>query len=248
MCSSDLEKIWNCIVGAVSKVAQWGANMVSKAQEVMNQMVSGIVNIVKEIPEKIYSSISGAISKVAQWSTEVKNKAVEGMKSCVDGIKNAFSNIGKDFTEIGSNIVKGIWDGISSGWNWLKDKVSSLANSLLDTAKEALDINSPSGRFRDEVGVFMAQGVGVGFVDEMKKVNRQIEDNIPKEFDITTTPVFSGSWDADAWNPKKPKPKNGPAAGGLTIIQNIYANTTDYAKQQKEAARQFKQAARTVIA
>jgi len=88
----------------------------------------------------------------------------------------------------------------------------------------------------------------VGFSDEMGKVNKQIEDNIPQEFDIgakvNVDKDFTYDWDGDG-NPKKPKPKGG-AAGGFTVIQNIYANTTDYAKQQKEAARQFRMIARTV--
>ena len=50
----------------------------------------------------------------------------------------------------------------------------------------------------------------------------------------------------DDGTPKKPKPKGSGAAGGVTVIQNIYANTTDYVKQQKEAARQFRMIARTV--
>ena len=242
------QKIWNVIVGAVTKVATWGSNMLNKAKEVMSSMVTGIVNIVKEVPQKIYNSISAAISKVAQWGTGVKNKAVEGMKNCVSGIVNAFSNIGSSFADIGSNVVHGIWNGISNGWNWLKDKVSSLASSLLDAAKSALGIASPSRKFRDEVGVFMAQGIGVGFSDEMGKVNKQIEDNIPQEFDIGAKVNVSKdfTYDTDDDGKPKPKPKGGGAAGGFTVIQNIYADTTDYAKQQKEAARQFRMIARTV--
>ncbi|MFK7722680.1 hypothetical protein ACI3EW_00935 [Pilosibacter sp. HC1M1C21] len=60
----------------------------------MNTMVTGIVTIVKEIPEKIYNSISGAISKVATWGTEVKNKAVEGMKNVITGITHEIKDIG----------------------------------------------------------------------------------------------------------------------------------------------------------
>lgn len=87
--------------------------MLSKAREVMGNMVTGIVNVVTQVPEKIYNSISGAISKVAQWGTEVKNKAVEGMRMVLDGITGVFSNIGSTFAEIGSNIVSGIWNGIT---------------------------------------------------------------------------------------------------------------------------------------
>ena len=241
------QKIWNCIVGAVNRVATWGSNMLSKAREVMSNMVTGIVNVVTQVPEKIYNSISGAISKVAQWGTEVKNKAVEGMNMVLNGITNVFSNIGSTFADIGSNIVSGIWNGISSGWDWLKDKVSNLANSLLDAAKDALGIESPSKKFRDEVGKFMAQGIGVGFSDEMDNVNRMIEKSIPREFDTGVKVDVRKDIDFDDDGDKpKPRPRGGAMGGGFTVIQNIYANTTDYAKQQKEAARQFKMIARTV--
>ncbi|MFS6554410.1 hypothetical protein VPJ68_02695, partial [Parabacteroides distasonis] len=98
----------------------WGSNMLTKAREVMNTMVTGIVNVVKEIPEKIYNNISGAISKVATWGTEVKNKAVEGMENVIQGIKDTFSNIGSTMADIGGNIVSGIWNGISNGTQWIK--------------------------------------------------------------------------------------------------------------------------------
>lgn len=88
----------------------------------------------------------------------------------------------------------------------------------------------------------------MGFSDEMGKVNKQIEDNIPQEFDIGAKVNVSKdfTYDTDDDGKPKPKPKGGGAAGGFTVIQNIYADTTDYAKQQKEAARQFRMIARTV--
>ena len=63
---------------------------------------------------------------------------------------------------VGSNICNGIANGISSGWSWLKNKVSSLASSLLSAAKSALGIHSPSRLFRDEIGLNIGYGVGEG--------------------------------------------------------------------------------------
>lgn len=71
---------------------------------------------------------------------------------------------------------------------------------------------------------------------EMKLVTAEYKDkvNVGNEF----------KYDNDD---KKPKPRGGgSAAGGVVVNQYIYANTTDYAKQQKEAARQFRMIARTV--
>lgn len=219
--------------------------MLTKAREVMNNMVTGIVNIVTQVPQKIYNSISGAIAKVAAWGAEVKSKAVEGMQNVLNGITGVFANIGSTFADIGSNIVSGIWNGISSGWDWLKRKVSNLANSLLDAAKDALGIESPSKVFRDEVGKYVAQGIGVGFADEMNDVNKMIEDSIPKEFDVGAKVNVDKSVDFDEDNPNRTK---NPKAGGFVVNQYIYANTTDYAKQQKEAERRLRQVARAVIA
>lgn len=238
-------QITGAIADGITRIAEWGANMQAKAREVMNTMLTNIVSIVTQVPQKIYNSISGAISKVAQWGTEVKNKAVEGMNMVLNGITGVFSNIGSTFADIGSNIVSGIWNGISSGWDWLKNKVSNLANSLLDAAKDALGIESPSKRFRDEVGVYMAQGIGVGFEKEMPAIAKRIEKAIPTEFDIGTKVNVGSNAVYDTGGNRRPY-GSGALAGGFTVIQNIYANTTDYAKQQKEAARQFRMIARTV--
>ena len=235
-------KIWNAVADAVTKIATWGTNMINKAKEVMNSMVTGIVNIVKEVPTKIYNAVSGAVSKIAEWGNEVKNKAVEGMNNAVNGIKNAFSNIGEDFKNIGSNIVNGIWNGISAGWDWLKDKVKNLASSLLDAAKDALGIESPSKKFRDEVGKFAAQGIGVGFEQEMGSVAKVMQDSIPTEFDVEPRVKVGGDGD------KRGGAGRARAAGGLVVNQYIYANEQDYARQQREAARNFKTIARAVYA
>ncbi|MBR1392118.1 MAG: PblA, partial [Lachnospiraceae bacterium] len=244
------EKIWNCIVGAVTKVAEWGTNMQTKAKEVMNTMLTNIVTIVKETPEKIWNCIVGAVTKVATWGTEVKNKAVEGMKSVISGITDAFKNIGSTFAGFGKNMVEGIWNGISNTTQWIKDKIKGWVGDVTSFLKNLFGIASPSKLMRDEIGVYLAQGIGVGFAEEMDGVNKQIEDAIPKEFDVgakvnMNKEPIDFTYDIGDGKPK-PKTKGGAAAGGLTVIQNIYANTTDYVKQQKEAARQFKMIARTV--
>lgn len=240
------QKIWNGIVGAVAKVATWGSNITQKAKEVTTNMVTGAVNIAKEIPTKIYNSISGAISKVATWGTEIKNKAVEGMRSAINGITSVFSNIGSTFASFGKYMVEGIWTGISNTTQWIKDKISGWVGNVTNFLKNLFGIASPSKLMRDEIGVYLAQGIGVGFTQEIQNVNKMIEDSIPKEFDVGTKVKLSKSIEFDSDGEKQERKKGSKAAGGITVIQNIYANTTDYAKQQREAARQFKMIARTV--
>ena len=99
---------------------------------------------------------------------------------------------------------------------------------------------------RDEIGVYLAQGIGVGFSDEIGGVKKMIEDSVPQEFDVGAKVNVGKEFTYD-YDDKKPKPRGGGSvAGGVVVNQYIYANTTDYAKQQKEAARQFRMIARTV--
>ena len=227
----------------LNSVIQWGGNMLTQAVTSITAFVNGIINTAKDIPVKLYNAIIGAVAQVQQWGQRVLETAKNGMNMVKNGILNVFSNIGKSFKTVGSNIVNGIWNGISAGWDWLKEKVSNIATSLLDAAKGALGIESPSKKFRDEVGVFMAQGIGVGFEQEMQSVSKQIEQAIPTDFDVTPH-VTTGLSAADYANENGQQPTL--LSRGVTVIQNIYANTTDYAKQQREAEKNFRMIARTV--
>lgn len=240
------QKINNSIIGSITKISEWGSKMANKAKEKMNEMVMGIVNIVKNIPQKIYNSILGAVSKVSEWGKDVKDEAVKQMKKVVKGIKDSFDGIGKTFTSIGKNIVEGIWDGMSKSTKWIKDKISGWVGDVTKFLKKLFGINSPSTLMRDEVGVYLAQGIGVGFSEEIEKVKKVIENSIPREFDMKVR--AAARHETGIAESTEAEQKGKRAMGGITIIQNIYADSMDYAMQQKEAERRFRQAARTVLA
>lgn len=78
----------------------------------------------------------------------------------VSGIKKAFD--GQTWANIGSNITSGIKNGIKNGWTTLTSWIKEKARSLLDAAKSALGIHSPSRLFRDQVGLNIGLGIGEG--------------------------------------------------------------------------------------
>ena len=50
---------------------------------------------------------------------------------------------------------------------------------MLNALKDFFGIASPSKVFESEVGKYMAQGIGVGFEDEMRRVSGQMQSAIP---------------------------------------------------------------------
>ena len=160
-------KIWTHLVNTVNKVVAWGQQMVSNASTAASNMLSKVSGIIQELPGKIWEYLSQAAQKVVTWGTQLAQKGAAAATQLFNSIVNGLSSLPSKMAEIGSNIVSGIWNGISSGWDWLTNKVSNLANSLLDAAKNALGINSPSKEFADEVGRWIMPGVGKGLDKSM---------------------------------------------------------------------------------
>ena len=160
-------KIWTHLVNAVNKVIAWGQQMVSNASTAASNMLSKVSSTLQQLPGKVWDYLSQAAQKVVTWGTQLAQKGAAAATQLFNSIVNGLSSLPSKMAEIGGNIVSGIWNGISSGWNWLTNKVSNLANSLLDAAKDALGINSPSKEFADKVGRWIMPGVGKGLDKSM---------------------------------------------------------------------------------
>ena len=160
-------QIWTHLVNAVTRVVQWGQQMVSNASTAASNMLSKVASTLQQLPGKVWDYLSQAAQKVVTWGTQLAQKGAAAATQLFNSIVNGLASLPNKMAEIGSNIVSGIWNGISSGWNWLTNKVSNLANSLLDAAKDALGINSPSKEFADEVGRWIMPGVGKGLDKSM---------------------------------------------------------------------------------
>ena len=171
-------KIWNAIVGAVQKIATWGEQMRSRAVSAATSLISQVFSTLSQMPGKVWNAIVGALQQVANWGTQLAAKGAAAAKGLFDAVVNGVSSLPGKMAEIGSNIVSGIWNGINSGWSWLKDKVSSLASSLLQGAKDALGIKSPSRLFRDLVGKMIPQGIGVGIDEELPTLQDDLQKGL----------------------------------------------------------------------
>ena len=151
----------------VTDLVEWGQQMVSNASTAASNMLSKVSSTLQQLPGKVWDYLSQAAQKVVTWGTQLAQKGAAAATQLFNSIVNGLSSLPSKMAEIGGNIVSGIWNGISSGWNWLTNKVSNLANSLLDAAKDALGINSPSKEFADKVGRWIMPGVGKGLDKSM---------------------------------------------------------------------------------
>ena len=74
-----------------------------------------------------------------------------------------------------------MWNGISNAAQWVWDKISGFCSGIVDKIKGFFGIHSPSKVFADEVGKFLALGLGEGFDDNLGKVYKQMKTAVDFE-------------------------------------------------------------------
>lgn len=163
----------------ISNVVGWVSNMASNATRAGSQFLSNAINFVSQLPGRIASFLGNVISNLGSWVGNMASRGAEGARSMFDAVVNGLTSLPGRVLSIGGDIVRGIWDGISGAGGWLMDQISGFASGVVDGIKGFFGIHSPSRVMRDQVGKYIAQGIGEGFEGEMGNVTRQMQDAMP---------------------------------------------------------------------
>ena len=158
--------------------------ILQKGAELIWQLVQGLIGaiptIVANIPQIIQAIVSAFMA--FQWLNLGKNI----IKNVGDGIKHSFS----ESTNVGVNLVKGLWNGINSVKDWILGKIKGFGDAVLNGLKSFFGIHSPSKVMADEVGKYLPQGIAVGIeanakdvYDAMNGISKQTLDLASEGFD-----------------------------------------------------------------
>lgn len=134
------------ITQAATMLIEYAATIGAHLPEILEKGIEIIGNLLAGIIEKVPDLIGAIPGIIADVGAEFLNK---------------------DWAEIGWNIIQGIASGVSSAARNLVDAAAAAVDDALNWVKSKLGIASPSKVFRDEVGRYMAEGIGVGFEENM---------------------------------------------------------------------------------
>lgn len=172
------DRISEWLVDVYNKAVKWGADMGKKAKESAQEFIDNVIEWFCKLPTRIKEWFTNTITEAKKFVVDLGNKAKEAGKELIDNIVNTVQNLPSQMMEIGKNIVEGVWNGITSMGSWLADSVKGFFGGIVDGVKKTLGIHSPSRVFRDEVGKYMAQGVGVGFENESENVEKDMQSSV----------------------------------------------------------------------
>jgi tape measure domain-containing protein len=182
-----LSKILDTLVEYVPKIVDAGIKLVIGFLKGISDNIADVISVAIKIVVNFINGVSSMISEVIQAGIDFMvsfiNGLAEGIRkntnAMIDAIKNLMSavidaglktlteSIG-GFVEIGKNIVDGLINGMKNMIKSVSNSAWDLGNSVLESAKEALGIRSPSKLFK-EIGNNIVAGLTNGITDDSKK-------------------------------------------------------------------------------
>ena len=163
--------------------------IVSFAIQIIIALVTGIIQalpqLVKAVPQIIMAIVNTLRSNGPQLMT--------AGKTLLDFVKQGLLSVLGTLSQIGMNIVQGIWSGISNGLGWIKNMISGWVGNVLDFIKSVFKIGSPSKLMADEIGRWIPAGIAVGIEDNTGVLDSAMADLSDDMTNAFTMPDISGT-------------------------------------------------------
>nr|DAV87598.1 MAG TPA: tail tape measure [Caudoviricetes sp.] len=208
-----IDGIITAVIGAIPLIIEAGIKLLVSLIQALPQIITTIVQAIPEIISGIVNALLGNIDKIIMAGVELFVSLIENLPTIIveivkavpqiiTGIVKAFGSLMYKIVEIGGNIVKGLWDGITGLASWLWDKVSGWISGIWDGICDFFGIHSPS-REMAWVGEMLVKGLAGSIDDngdEAVKAAEGMADNIngvmgdlahdmqtalPTDFDVT---------------------------------------------------------------
>ena len=179
---SNLSDAWNTIKSTITTVVNNIKSIISTVFEGIKSVITTVVNNIKSTITSVWNNIkstttsvfNGIKNAIGTALNTAKTTAVNACKNIFNGMKNVFSTVGSTFKSIGQNVIQGIINGITGMVSKLYNSIKNALSGLVDKAKSALGINSPSRVFRDVIGAMIPPGIALG----VKKTENQATDAV----------------------------------------------------------------------
>ncbi|NFG01774.1 phage tail tape measure protein [Clostridium sporogenes] len=162
-----ITKVGSGIKGMAGNIGNIARGVAQGVNNAIKSIFTGGLNIGRSLITNLGNGIRSLAGSIAGTARNIGS-------SVINSIKNAFAAA----PSIGSNLIRGIWNGISNMGSWIMGLIGNFASGIIAGIKEKFKIHSPSRVMRDEVGVMLAKGIGVGVDIETPKVTKDILDNM----------------------------------------------------------------------
>lgn len=140
-----------------------GVNLLAEGIKMVASGLKELYDYISSLPE-----VQSFLEKIK--SIDLSDVAQGWIESLSNGIKE-LKNL--DLKEIGAFIIEGLKEGMSGKIGSIIEAISEIANSIIDTIKDILDIHSPS-KVMIAIGGFIVAGLIKGILDAFPDVKESL--------------------------------------------------------------------------
>lgn len=146
--------------------------------ETVKNLFTNLINWIKNGVSNWINNVKTTLGNLAISFFNKINEIKGKIRDFVTNILNTVKEIPSKVVSIGSDLVAGLWNGINDKISWVKEKISSMGSAITNAIKGVFGIASPS-KVTKKLGGYLAEGLGLGFTEEMQDVQKDINDSLP---------------------------------------------------------------------
>lgn len=234
-------KLLNLGKSAITFMRNGISSMVGAVRTAGGNVLTAIVSAIQALPGKLLAFGQQAITSLGNalqvGVVTVKAKATE----IGNGIVQKVQEIPGKMVEMGKAIIQGLINGIGSMVGALYDSIVSALSGLVDKAKSALGIKSPSRVFRDIVGKMIPAGIAEGIVKNTKAATKAMVKSTKGIVSAANAELSGSTIGGPTVNTDAPGTGGRRGGAGATYVFNQY-NNSPKALSRKDIYRQTKNA------
>lgn len=157
--------------------------------DMIPQFVAALMTNLPALIGAAITLIGAIITGLIQAIPQLLQYAPRIVTTIASGVVRSLSTI----VDVGKQVVRGIWEGITNSLSWIKEMIRGWVGDVVDFIKGLFGIHSPSTVMRDQVGVFLAKGIGEGFSDGMDDVRKDMISALPTSADLTANVNYASA-------------------------------------------------------
>lgn len=173
-------------VGAVDAIFRMSASQLERYEKLWNEKnalahslaEAELLPEYKSEIEQIQEATSAEIAAINEGYAAELQALADEFVSIVELATEAGATLSTEqieqYNTLGKNLMQGITEGFAEGQGELYSQIQTVIDNAVATAQSAADIHSPSKLFRKKVGVFIGEGIGVGILDSLPSVKKNL--------------------------------------------------------------------------
>lgn len=158
-------------------------NMLPVVKETAGSVRDDVVNFIGELPQKLLDLGRGGIEGLINGIMSLVSTLQTNCTNIVTKVVSIFKTLPTKMLNVGKDLVRGLWNGVGAMAGWIQNKITEFARSLIRRMKEALGISSPSKVAKEEIGIFIPQGVAEGIMED-DSPEQAMRDKVDRIMDV----------------------------------------------------------------